>query len=185
MDASLACKHVYGPAASRTLARLAHSVRSPKAHDRRVSRKSRVRNGRLHCQYVVLWPKLWVVCRGFTHYEDYIFPNLTALKTCAMVSRALENCEVVIHFTKGHISKTSAVLTPWNSSTNRSNEQPQRRSRSRTENFSIGSPHGDQPDRPFFAFLNYFDAHYRYVLKPGRLRRFRRPSPTTIINVYL
>ncbi len=30
----------------------------------------------------------------------------------------------------------------------------------------------DQPDRPYFAFLNYFDAHYRYVLKPGRLHRF-------------
>jgi arylsulfatase A-like enzyme len=29
-----------------------------------------------------------------------------------------------------------------------------------------------QPDRPFFAFLNYFDAHSRYVLRPGRIRRF-------------
>ena len=29
-----------------------------------------------------------------------------------------------------------------------------------------------QPERPFFAFLNYFDAHYPYRLRPGRLHRF-------------
>ena len=29
-----------------------------------------------------------------------------------------------------------------------------------------------QPERPFFAFLNYFDAHYPYQLPPGRLHRF-------------
>ena len=29
-----------------------------------------------------------------------------------------------------------------------------------------------QPERPFFAFLNYFDAHYPYQLPTGRLHRF-------------
>ena len=29
-----------------------------------------------------------------------------------------------------------------------------------------------QPERPFFAFLNYYDAHYPYQLPPGRLHRF-------------
>ena len=29
-----------------------------------------------------------------------------------------------------------------------------------------------QADRPFFAFLNYFDAHYPYLLPPGRVHRF-------------
>ena len=29
-----------------------------------------------------------------------------------------------------------------------------------------------QSERPFFAFLNYFDAHYPYQLEPGRLHRF-------------
>ena len=28
------------------------------------------------------------------------------------------------------------------------------------------------PDRPFFAFLNYNDAHYPYELPPGRIHRF-------------
>ncbi len=29
-----------------------------------------------------------------------------------------------------------------------------------------------QPERPFFAFLNYFDAHYPYQLPPGAFHRF-------------
>ena len=30
-----------------------------------------------------------------------------------------------------------------------------------------------QPERPFFAFLNYFDAHYPYQLPPGQVPPFR------------
>ena len=46
-----------------------------------------------------------------------------------------------------------------------------------------------QPERPFFAFLNYFDAHYPYQLPPGRLHRFgveptrqlsARPDPALV-----
>ena len=29
-----------------------------------------------------------------------------------------------------------------------------------------------QPERPFFAFLNYFDAHHPYELPAGRMHRF-------------
>jgi arylsulfatase A-like enzyme len=29
-----------------------------------------------------------------------------------------------------------------------------------------------QPERPFFAFLNYYDAHHPYQLTPGRMHRF-------------
>jgi arylsulfatase A-like enzyme len=108
--------------------------------------------------------------RGFTHYEDYIFPNLTALKTCVMVSRALDNYEVVIYFTKDilrYIGCFDAVEFIHESlDSNRKDAAEVNR-----ELLDWLSTR-DQPDRPFFAFLNYFDAHYRYVLKPGRLRRF-------------
>ena len=108
--------------------------------------------------------------RGFTHYEDYIFPKLTALMTCGMVSRALENYEVVIHFTRDNLQNIGCLdavefihelLT-----SNRKDAAEVNR-----ELLDWLSTR-DQPGRPFFAFLNYFDAHYRYVLKPGRLRRF-------------
>ncbi len=32
-----------------------------------------------------------------------------------------------------------------------------------------------QPERPFFAFLNYYDAHAPYDLPSGRLHRFGTP----------
>jgi arylsulfatase A-like enzyme len=108
--------------------------------------------------------------RGFTHYEDYIFPKLTALMTCGMVSRALGNYEVVIHFTRDNLQNIGfldavefihELLT-----SNRKDAAEVNR-----ELLDWLSTR-DQPGRPFFAFLNYFDAHYRYVLKPGRLRRF-------------
>ena len=35
-----------------------------------------------------------------------------------------------------------------------------------------------QPTRPFFAFLNYFDAHRAYMLPPGTPYRFGRPPKT-------
>jgi arylsulfatase A-like enzyme len=108
--------------------------------------------------------------RGFTHYEDYIFPNLTALMTCGMVSRALGNYEVVIHFTRDNLQNIGfldavefihELLTSNRKDAAEVNRELLDWLSSR-----------DQPSRPFFAFLNYFDAHYRYVLKPGRLRRF-------------
>jgi arylsulfatase A-like enzyme len=108
--------------------------------------------------------------RGFTHYEDHIFPNLTALKNCVMVSRALGNYEVMIYFTRDilqYIGCFDAVEFIHESlDSNRKDAAEVNRE------LLDWLARRDQPDRPFFAFLNYFDAHYRYVLKAGRLRRF-------------
>ena len=110
------------------------------------------------------------LARGFTHYEDYIFPKLTALMTCGMVSRALENYELVIHFTRDNLQNIGLLdaveFIHELLASNRKDAAEVNR-----ELLDWLSTR-DQPDRPFFAFLNYFDAHYRYVLKPGRLRRF-------------
>ena len=108
--------------------------------------------------------------RGFTHYEDHIFPNLTALKTCVMVSRALENYEVVIHFTKDILRSIGCfdAVEFIHELLDRNRKDAAEVNRELLDWLSTR----DQPDRPFFAFLNYFDAHYRYVLKPGRLHRF-------------
>jgi arylsulfatase A-like enzyme len=108
--------------------------------------------------------------RGFTHYEDYIFPHLTALKSCGMVSRALENYEVVIYFTRDILKYIGCFDTveSIHELLNGNRKDAAEVNRELLDWLSTR----DQPDRPFFAFLNYFDAHYRYVLKPGRLRRF-------------
>jgi arylsulfatase A-like enzyme len=108
--------------------------------------------------------------RGFTHYEDYIFPNLTALKSCAMVRRALEGyqdadyaVEDILRYL-GHFETVEFVREAFAGSRKDAAEV----NRELLDWLSAR----DQPDRPFFAFLNYFDAHYPYVLKPGRLHRF-------------
>ena len=108
--------------------------------------------------------------RGFTHYEDYIFPNLTFLKTCVMVSRALGNYEVVIHFTRDILQYIGCfdAVESIHESLDSNRKDAAEVNRELLDWLSTR----DQPFRPFFAFLNYFDAHYRYVLKPGRLRRF-------------
>ncbi len=49
--------------------------------------------------------------------------------------------------------------------------------------FWTGS-HTAQPERPFFAFLNYNDAHYPYELPPGRPHRFGI-EPTEIDQRFL
>ena len=108
--------------------------------------------------------------RGFIHYEDYIFPKLTFLKTCVIVSRALGNYEVVIHFIRDVLQYIGCfdAVEFIHESLELNRKDAAEVNRELLDWLSTR----DQPDRPFFAFLNYFDAHYRYVLKPGRLRRF-------------
>jgi arylsulfatase A-like enzyme len=108
--------------------------------------------------------------RGFTHYEDYIFPRLTTLKNCRMVGRALENYEVMFYFTKDVLRDLGCLdaVQLIHESLDSNRKDAAEVNRELLEWLSTR----DQPDRPFFAFLNYFDAHSRYVLQPGRLRRF-------------
>ena len=51
------------------------------------------------------------LARGFTHYQDFIFPELTALKTAVLVSRALEGFQTIVYFTEDWLE--SAGLLPY------------------------------------------------------------------------
>ena len=46
-----------------------------------------------------------------------------------------------------------------------------------------------QPERPFFAFLNYYDAHYPYQLPRGGIHRFgakpRNQRESTVMQDWL
>ena len=50
------------------------------------------------------------LARGFTHYRDFIFPELTALKTGVLVSRALDGFQMIVYFTENWLE--SAGLLP-------------------------------------------------------------------------
>ncbi len=110
------------------------------------------------------------LARGFTHYDDYRFPRLTALKNCRMVARVLDNYEVMFYSTRDILRSLG-----WLDAVQFLHESLDGNRKDAAEvnrELLDWLDARDRPDRPFFAFLNYFDAHSRYVLRPGRLRRF-------------
>ncbi len=108
--------------------------------------------------------------RGFACYEDFIFPNLTACKMAVLVSRLTAGVQSMVDFwdewwdlgpVRGEIKKALKLLDADRKDAVIINRQlvdwlGQRR----------------PTERPFFAFLNYFDAHFPYQLPPGRIHRF-------------
>jgi arylsulfatase A-like enzyme len=110
------------------------------------------------------------LARGFTHYRDFIFPELTALKTTAMVNRALEGYQAIVALTEDWLESAGAfpaIERVWQAlDTDRKGAAEVNRE------FLDWLSRRPQPDRPFFAFLNYFDAHYPYQLPPRRMHRF-------------
>jgi arylsulfatase A-like enzyme len=108
--------------------------------------------------------------RGFTCYRDYIFPELTAFKTAVLVSRVLMGVQAIVYFSEDwlefarlrrflpHFWRLLAIDRKGAAVVNRE--------------FLDWLSQRVQPERPFLAFLNYFDAHYPYRLPPGRIHRF-------------
>ncbi len=108
--------------------------------------------------------------RGFTLYHDFIFPELTALKTAVLIKRALHGFQTIVYFTEDWLE--SAGLLPYVERFWRAMDTD-RKPAAEVNRELLGWLTGRmQPDRPFFAFLNYFDAHYPYELPQGRLHRF-------------
>ena len=110
------------------------------------------------------------LARGFTRYDDFNFPEFTALKTSVLVSRALTGYQTIVYFTDDWLE--AAGLLPYVESVWRSLDTD-RKSAAEVNRELLGwLSNRTQSERPFFAFLNYFDAHYPYQLPPGRIHRF-------------
>jgi arylsulfatase A-like enzyme len=108
--------------------------------------------------------------RGFTQYHDFIFPELTAFKKTVLVGRALAGIQSTVTFVEEQLGLTQLRLYV---------QRPLRwfdgdRKTAATVNRELLNwlSRRSQPERPFFAFLNYFDAHYPYQLPPGAFHRF-------------
>ena len=108
--------------------------------------------------------------RGFTQYQDYSFPGLTALKTAVLVDRVMLGIQSMTDFLEDR-----QELIRWRPFVQHvlglflSDRKP-----AATVNRELLDwlTRRVQPERPFFVFLNYMDAHYPYFLPPGRLHRF-------------
>ncbi len=113
--------------------------------------------------------------RGFTLYEDYIFPELTACKMAVLVHRALDGFQIVVSATEDLLE--SAGLLAYFRRFWQSLDFDRKDAAVVNRELLDWLAQRTQSKRPFFAFLNYGDAHDPYQLLPGRLHRFGFEPP--------
>jgi arylsulfatase A-like enzyme len=108
--------------------------------------------------------------RGFTTYRDYIFPELTAFHLAVLVDRTVDGLQVFEQFLEQsldfHLLKPATQYLWWLFNAERKEAEVV------NHEFLDWLSRRRQPERPFFAFLNYFDAHYPYQLPKTSIRRF-------------
>jgi arylsulfatase A-like enzyme len=115
--------------------------------------------------------------RGFTEYHDYILDTIAAFRTVYMVDQVLDI-----------LAPLEPTLDRWLSVGLGSAMQDRSlRQLTHVDRKNAGIVNRElldwldrrrEPRRPFFAFLNYVDAHAPYVLPPGLAYRFG-PGPAT------
>jgi arylsulfatase A-like enzyme len=113
--------------------------------------------------------------RGFTHYEDYIFPEFTVLKLAVLGNRVLRGIGSIVTF-----AENRPALARWHRHVERlwrSLVIDRKPAAGVNRELLDWLSRRAQPERPFFAFLNYSDAHTPYELPPGRLHRFGVARP--------
>jgi arylsulfatase A-like enzyme len=108
--------------------------------------------------------------RGYTVYRDYVFQELSPFRMAVMVQRPLEA------FVAGGTALGDALDLDWvKAAVTRVRERfESTRKEASTVNreFLDWLTQRPQPERPFFAFLNYYDAHSPYQLSARRVHRF-------------
>ncbi len=108
--------------------------------------------------------------RGFTEYRDYIFHELSPFKMAALVQRSLDGMQAIGD------GLGDALDLPWlRASATRVRERfdtDRKEAAVVNREFLDWLAHRHQAERPFFAFLNYCDAHTPYQLAPRRIHRF-------------
>lgn len=105
--------------------------------------------------------------RGFTHFEDYIFLRPGTLRTEALVDSAVKAFgELTLPFDRGGFRRIRDGVAEWFFSGERKSAAMVNR------DFLAWLDHRDVPERPFFVFLNYLDAHTPYLLPDEARHRF-------------
>jgi arylsulfatase A-like enzyme len=94
------------------------------------------------------------LARGFTHFEDF------SLTPRSLLDRTVPGKWILMHF----LYRGNYHYLKWI-------DLQSRGARGINADF-LGWLRQRRPDRPFFAFLNYFDAHEPYITPPGHEGRF-------------
>ena len=108
--------------------------------------------------------------RGFTKFNDFLFPGLTPLRQAVLVSRVLAGIQSTVDFLEDEIGIAGVRASIQGLGESFADD---RKSAAMVNRELLGwLSRRAQPERPFFAFLNYFDAHYPYRLPTGSFYRF-------------
>jgi arylsulfatase A-like enzyme len=108
--------------------------------------------------------------RGYTVYRDYIFHELSPFKMAVMVQKSLDGLQTI-----GDVLGDAFELDWLRAGVRRVRERfetDRKEAAVVNREFLDWLAHRPQPQRPFFAFLNYCDAHTPYQLSPRRVHRF-------------
>jgi arylsulfatase A-like enzyme len=108
--------------------------------------------------------------RGYAVYRDYVFRELSPFRMAAIVKKSLEGLQAI-----GEGLGDALDLSWLKAGVTRVRErfESDRKDASMVNReFLDWLARRPQPERPFFAFLNYFDAHSPYQLSPRRIHRF-------------
>src|SRR5262249_48372560 len=113
--------------------------------------------------------------RGFTHYEDYVLQHLSPFRTARLVDLSLKTvADLCVALS---LSLDMGVFRPWQESLlasllTRLEAHDRKDAGSINREFLGWLSRRERSGRPFFAFLNYYDAHSLYLLPPGAVYRF-------------
>jgi len=105
---------------------------------------------------------------GFTHYEDYILEKLGPLQTAILVDKGLRMLISLDETNDGIVHSLRKFIQRWFYGGFR------RDAASVNRGFLEWFDRRPEPARPFFVFLNYYDAHTSYKLPEGATPRFAR-----------
>ncbi len=99
--------------------------------------------------------------RGFTHYEDYVLDPITAVRTVHLIDLTLKT-----------IAPLGSFASMGEQGIRQFSEGDRKSARDVNREFLGWLSRRRGPRRPFFAFLNYADAHAPYLLPAGEEYRF-------------
>jgi arylsulfatase A-like enzyme len=124
------------------------------------------------------------LARGFATYRDYYFPALTALHVSVIVDRLVDGLQDLDSFCTDRLSLPylrAPADVAWQLFA-----QDRKGAAAVSQEFLGWLSSREWPDRPFFAFLNFYDAHHPYQLPPQGIHRFgtapRTEGETAVIR---
>jgi arylsulfatase A-like enzyme len=122
--------------------------------------------------------------RGFTHYLDYLIDGVTALRTVHLVDLTFRTIDSLAPYLGGMIASR-----PGGAGGELALRQfslgDRKDARVINGQFLRWLERDRDPRRPFFAFLNYIDAHAPYALPPGAAHKFGTPPATEADYLFL